>query len=233
MSGVQEFDVVQTQAEAEAKPYSEMSPQEREKYERIDRWKKRVFDLESVPSQDKDKGEELEKIAVGIETEYFAVKDAHEKLFADRYRITDEHGVTSYFYFYPNKNLWRDRPREKKDIMVSLFRDAEFAYRKAKKNHKADDMEIKKNIYSSLGKMTGMTGNSDYYIGPSSAVESRDDVSVDKIRAVRCDSKKGCGVQGGSKKSISKYSRKSKSRYSRKSKSRYSRKSKSKYSRKY
>ena len=226
MSGVQEFDVVQTQAEEKAKPYSEMSPQEREKYERIDRWKKRVFDLQSVPSQ--DKGEELEKIAVGIETEYFAVKDAHEKLFADRYRVTDEHGVTSYFYFYPNKNLWRDRPREKKDIMVSLFRDAEFAYRKANKNHKADEMEIKKNIYSSLGKMKG---NSDYYIGPSSAVESHDDVSVDKIRAVRCDSdsKKGCAIQGGSKKSKSKYSRKSKS------KSKYSRKSKSKsrYSRKY
>ena len=42
------------------------------------------------------------------------------------------------------------------------------------------------------------------------------------------DTKQGCTLQGGSKKSKSKYSRKMKSKYSRKSKSKYLRKSKSK-----
>ena len=93
--------------------------------ERIRRWNERT--LENVGDDIKTtfslrKADKLEKKAFALEKEYNAVVDAHEKLFANRYRYTDEKGLPSYFYNYPTKKLWKNIPSS--NILIELFHAA-------------------------------------------------------------------------------------------------------------
>ena len=180
--------------------------------ERIERWKTRT--LENVGDDIKTtfslrKADKLEKKAFALEKEYNAVVDAHKKLFANRYRYTDEKGLPSYFYKYPTSQLWMNIPSS--NILIELFDAAAIEYKKNGNEKKTGEMEERRNNYYWAGRWT-----------------QYDDRPLPP-RAALCPEPLVSEFQGGGKKSKSKYSRKSKSKYSRKSKS----KSKSKYSRKY
>jgi hypothetical protein len=169
----------------------------------------------------------LEKKAYALEDEYNALVAAHEKLFAHRYSVIIG-GVTRYLYKYPTRQLWMERPSN--NILIQLFTAAANAAGDVKK---ADEMKEKAVGYDFTNQFNEYRGLDTL---PSTAV-----LCPDPLVSEEEDTKdtKRCAIQGGSKKSKSKYSRKSKSKskYSRKSKSKskYSRKSKSKskYSRKY
>lgn len=129
------------------------------------------------------------------------------------------------------------RPRNFK-LLYDIFQQAYYATKFAKlpgwKETKGKLSQISIGFYDKEGALPQCSVLQQYYRGPDklppSAVPCPEPV-------VEEDTKQGCTLQGGSKKSKSKYSRKMKSKYSRKSKSKYSRKSKSKlkskYSRKY
>jgi len=202
--------------------------------ERIRRWNERT--LENVGDDIKTtfslrKADKLEKKAFALENEYNAVVDAHEKLFANRYRYTDEKGLPSYFYKYPTEKLWKNIPSS--NILIELFHAAAIEYKNNNNEAKAGEMEKNGGNYF----WAKQWGNYDVRPLPPTAVLCPEPLVSEG------NTEQGCALQGGSKKSKSKYSRKSKSKskysrkskskYSRKSKSRYSRKTKSKYSRKY
>ena len=196
--------------------------------ERIERWKTRT--LENVGDDIKTtfslrKADKLEKKAFALEKEYNAVVDAHKKLFANRYRYTDEKGLTSYFYKYPTDRLFFSSPSTK--ILVELFKAASETYQRSgagpagfeKCILKANEMEDCRRKYSSARR-------DQYYeheqLLPPTAVLCPEPLVSEEEEDTK--SKSTCAFQGGGKKSKSKYSRKSKSKYSRKSKSKYSRK---------
>ena len=208
--------------------------------ERIERWERRT--VENVGDDIKTTfsltdAARLEKKACALVKEYNAVVDAHKKLFANRYRYTDEKGLPSYFYKYPTDRLFFSSPSTK--ILVELFKAASETYQRSgagpagfeKCILKANEMEDCRRKYSSARR-------DQYYeheqlLPPTAVLCPEPLVSEEEEEDTK--SKSTCAFQGGGKKSKSKYSRKSKTKYSRKSKSKskYSRKSKSKYSRKY
>jgi hypothetical protein len=226
-----------TPAEEKAKPISEMNSDEREKYARIQRWrrelKKRYKNKGSIfdfPTGENVTAEYLENKARQLGEEFRTLEKLHEELFADPW---NNGGYV--LYVYPNKKLWEDRPQkiQIEDILFPFFMAALEKYKEAGNKKKADEMSVLASSYSGFGRRMG---NYERYLAPPGAKTTHpDDETIDKAYpgAVPCrTTSERCAIQGGGKKSKSKYSRKSKSRYSRKSKSKYSRKSKSKYSRK-
>ena len=210
--------------------------------ERIERWERRT--VENVGDDIKTTfsltdAARLEKKACALVKEYNAVVDAHKKLFANRYRYTDEKGLPSYFYKYPTDRLFFSSPSTK--ILVELFKAASETYQRSgagpagfeKCILKANEMEDCRRKYSSARR-------DQYYeheqlLPPTAVLCPEPLVSEEEEEDTKSKRYMPCAFQGGGKKSKSKYSRKSKTKYSRKSKSKskYSRKSKSKYSRKY
>ena len=199
--------------------------------ERIERWERRT--VENVGDDIKTtfslrKADKLEKKAFALEKEYNAVVDAHKKLFANRYRYTDEKGLPSYFYNYPTKKLWKNIPSS--NILIELFHAAAIEYENNHNEAKAGEMKKRKSNYHWAKEWD----NYDVRPLPPTAVLCPEPlVSEEEEEDTKSKRYMPCAFQGGGKKSKSKYSRKSKTKYSRKSKSKYSRKSKSKYSRKY
>jgi len=197
-------------------------------FERIERWKTRTLenvgdDIKTEFSLIKTKAGELEKKAFALEKEYNAVVDAHEKLFANRYRYTDEKGLPSYFYKYPTYQHWLAKPSS--EILSELFDAAAIEYKKNGNEKKAGEMgERRSNYY--WDRRFGQYDERP--IPPTVVLCPQPLVSVVSGE----DTSARCAIQGGGKKSKSKYSRKSRTKYSRKSRTKYSRKSRSKYSRK-
>jgi hypothetical protein len=232
-----------TPAEEEAKPISEMNSEEREKYARIQRWRRElkktyknkpsIFDF---PTVEYGTAEYLENKARELGQDCLNLEKLHEELFADPWNYREQ-----VVYVYPNKQLWKDRPKKEQinSILFSFFMAALEKYKEAGNIQKADDMSKLASLHSGFG---GRMGNYERYLAPPGAKTThRDDKIIDiaypGAEPCRTTSDR-CAIQGGGKKSKSKYSRKTKSRYSRKSKSKYLRKSKSKskkskYSRKY
>jgi len=228
-----------TAAEQEAKPISEMSPDELGKYAHIQRWRKAlkkthknqpsIFDFPTVDVTP----EYLENKARQLKEEYGTVEKLHQELFADPWNYKGQ-----VVYVYPNKKLWEDRPQqiEIDDILYDHFKAAEEKYKEAANEKKADDMKWMSISHSGMGRRMG---NFERYLGPPGAQKDHpDDETIDKAYpwATPCH-RFNCAIQGGSKKSKSKYSRKLKSKSkkskSKKSKSKKSKSKKSKYSRKY
>ena len=211
----------------------------RELAERIRRWNERT--LENVGDDIKTtfsltKAGELEKKAYALLGEYNALVAAHEKLLARCYSITDESGVTRYVYIYPTEELWMERPGNSR-LLYNIFDSAYYA---AKEAGDVDTKAKLKQIVIGFNDKGGCCSVQRYQgpdTLPPSAVPCPEPVASEEKE----DTKQGCTLQGGSKKSKSKYSRKTKSKSkkskSKKSKSKYLRKSKSKlkskYSRKY
>jgi hypothetical protein len=216
--------------------------------ERIKRWDTRT--LENVGDDIKTKFSlttgKLEKNAFALLDEYHALVAAHEKLFADCYRYTDEEGVIRYVYIYPTKEFWMGRPKNYNVLLEihTVFTKAREDAKMAGDRTKSAELEkIRSSIFmrygdfhphwqyggpDTFGKL--VNGYWVLFALPSTAVLCPEPVVSEEQGG---DTKEGCVIQGGGKKSKSKYSRKSKSKYLRKSKSKYLRKSKSKYSRKY
>ena len=206
--------------------------------ERIKKWNTRTLensdDIKTTFSFTDAGG--LEKKAYALLGEYNALVADHEKLFARCYSYTDGIGVTRYVYIYPTEELWMGRPGNS-ELLYEIFRKAYDAVNDAKFagyiETKAKLNQIMIGFYDvgTLHCGSAHCGSVQrYYRGPDrlpqSAVPCPEHV-------VEKDTKQGCTLQGGSKKSKSKYSRKMKSKYSRKSKSKYLRKSKSKFKSKY
>lgn len=211
--------------------------------EGIRRWNERT--LENVGDDIKttfsftDAGS-LEKKAYALLGEYNALVAAHEKLFARCYSYTDEKGVTRYVYIYPTEQLWMGRPGNFK-LLYDIFHEAYYATKSAElpgwKETKGKLKQIWIGFYDKEDTLPQCSVLQRYYRGPDKLPETAVPCPEHVVSEEQVGTKQGCALQGGSKKSKSKYSRKTKSKYSRKSKSKYLRKSKSKlkskYSRKY
>ena len=205
--------------------------------ERIRRWNERTLensdDIKTTFSFT-DAGR-LEKIAYALLDEYHALVAAHEKLFARCYSYTDEKRVTRYVYIYPTEELWMGRPGNF-NLLYKIFDDAYYATKSAQlpgwKETKGKLKQISIGFYDKEDTLPQCSVLQRYYRGPDklplSAVPCPEHVVEEDE-----DTKHGCAIQGGGKKSKSKYSRKTKSKYLRKSKSKYLRKSKSKLKSKY
>ena len=204
----------------------------------------------------------LENKAFALLDEYHALVVALEELFADCYRYTDEEEVTKYVYIYPTEQLWMGRPKNKPVLyqIMKVTADAYTAAKEAGDRTKTDELlRANRSIYWRYGDfhrgwkyhgpdtfqiLQGENSPTFRLITsklPPSAVpcpEPRHPLLATQYQnqnvavASGEDTSDRCAIQGGGKKSKSKYSRKTKSRYSRKSKSKYLRKSKSKYLRK-
>ena len=211
--------------------------------ERIKRWNERT--LENVGEDIKttfsftDAGR-LEKKAYALLGEYHALAADHEKLFARCYSYKDEEGVTRHVYIYPTEQLWMGRPGNF-NLLNHIFHQAYYATKSAQlpgwKETKGKLKQISNGFYDKEDTLPQCGVLQRYYRGPdklpASAVPCPEHVVPCPEHVVEEDTKQGCAIQGGGKKSKSKYSRKTKSRYSRKSKSKYLRKSKSKFKSKY
>jgi len=239
MSGKEEYSEMPTISSASSAAIDEADEAEamiaaeanavRRLTERIRRWNERT--LENVGDDIKttfsftDAGR-LEKKAYALLGEYNALVADHEKMFARCYSYTDGIGVTRYVYIYPTEELWMGRPGNSR-LLYDIFDKAYYAAKAA------DDIETKailKKIIIGFISDGGCCSSKQRYRGPDTLPPSA--VPCPEPVVSEGNTKQGCALQGGSKKSKSKYSRKTKSKYSRKSKSKYSRKSKSKYSRK-
>ena len=211
--------------------------------ERIERWNEQT--LENVGDDIKTSisltpAGRLEKIAYALLDEYNALVAAHEKLFARCYSYTDEKGVTRYVYIYPTEQLWMGRPGNF-NLLYKIFDEAYYATKSAQlpgwKETKGKLKQISIGFYDKEDTLPQCSVLQRYYRGPDKLPETAVPCPEHVVSEEQVGTKQGCALQGGSKKSKSKYSRKTKSKYSRKSKSKYLRKSKSKlkskYSRKY
>ena len=231
-----------TPAEEEAKPISKMSSDEREKYARIQRWRRElkktyknkpsIFDF---PTGEYGTAEYLENKARELGQDCLNLEKLHEELFADPWNYREQ-----VVYVYPNKQLWEDRPKKEQidSILFPFFMAALEKYEEAGNKKKADEMSGLASLHSSLGRRMGSYER--YLAPPGAKTKHPDDKTIDIAYpgAVPCrTTSERCAIQGGGKKSKSKYSRKSKSKSkklkSKKSKSKKSKSKKSKYSRKY
>ena len=182
--------------------------------ERIRRWNERT--LENVGDDIKitfsltDAGR-LENKAYALLGEYNALVADHEKLFARCYSYTDEKGVTRYVYIYPTEELWMGRPGNS-ELLYYIFDQAYYAAKDAKDLKTKD---ILKKIMQGFISDGGCCSSKQRYRGPDTLPPSAVPCPEPVVEQEE-DTKQGCALQGGSKKSKSKYSRKSKSKYSRK-----------------